>query len=536
VIAGEGTSSFGQVVFTNTGEYNYTVYEIASGAEGYTYDTSIYYIKVKVGYTSGSLKAVYSVHKDQSDGKSPGLNFVNQYKENESEKPKETETETEKPTEKETETEGKNVTVQIVTEDVNGKPVEGSILRVVDEDGNIIDEWVTDGTPHVIKAQLVVGHYYRLVDVYEPDGYQIAEDVVFRVAEDGSTERVTVATEPENIEKASVQITKELTLNHQLMSAKDDAYYVALFADKDCTKRLTEIKKLTFQNTASATVEFQKLQVGKTYYLSETDVNGQPISKGTLATGETYQASYGQGQEIQVEKDGTAALTFENQFSALPKDCQLVGRLNITKRVQDAEGNAKSTSEIFYAGIFDDATFSHLSSYVSSNVVELKMNGKAESSTSVQVTLPESGSRNLYVTEVDKNGIPVKDSAGFSYELTVENSENTFTQAQYERSVVLTNRVKAEPAQTETPGQTTKKTTTTKTTKVSQTEETKSTENKVTTKTSSGTTIVTGTKSTSSPKTGDNTNMKLWITLLILAGVCVAGVAVTRKKKHQSHT
>ena len=41
----------------------------------------------------------------------------------------------------------------------DGKEVEGAKLQVKDEQGKVIDEWISEKEPHIIK-ELVVGHTY----------------------------------------------------------------------------------------------------------------------------------------------------------------------------------------------------------------------------------------------------------------------------------------------------------------------------------------------------------------------------------------
>lgn len=65
--------------------------------------------------------------------------------------------------------------------DDDGKPVAGAKLQILDKDGNVIEEWTTDGKDHVIEAKLIVGETYTLHEVSAPDGYEVAEDISFTV-------------------------------------------------------------------------------------------------------------------------------------------------------------------------------------------------------------------------------------------------------------------------------------------------------------------------------------------------------------------
>ena len=71
---------------------------------------------------------------------------------------------------------------------------------------------------------------------------------------------------------AAIEITKELKLNDALAGAKDMTFYAALFADAECTIPASDVKALEFKNASSSTVTFINLDLGRTYYVSETDV------------------------------------------------------------------------------------------------------------------------------------------------------------------------------------------------------------------------------------------------------------------------
>ena len=73
---------------------------------------------------------------------------------------------------------------------VDGSPVIGAVLRIVDTEGNLVTEWTTDGKEHRIDGLLTAGQTYVLVETYAPDGYVIADSVEFRVLETGEILRV----------------------------------------------------------------------------------------------------------------------------------------------------------------------------------------------------------------------------------------------------------------------------------------------------------------------------------------------------------
>lgn len=92
--------------------------------------------------------------------------------------------------------ENKPITVEFSKRDTEGSELKGAKLQIVDEKGNVIEEWTSDGTNHIVK-KLKAGKYV-LTETAAPDGYEIATDISFEVFEDGTvkagnTETVAVS-------------------------------------------------------------------------------------------------------------------------------------------------------------------------------------------------------------------------------------------------------------------------------------------------------------------------------------------------------
>lgn len=76
-----------------------------------------------------------------------------------------------------------------------GVELEGARLKVMDKDGNVIDEWTSEkDKPHVIK-RLVVGETYTLHEEFAPYGYLIATDVTFTVKDTAEVQKVEMKDE-----------------------------------------------------------------------------------------------------------------------------------------------------------------------------------------------------------------------------------------------------------------------------------------------------------------------------------------------------
>ena len=62
--------------------------------------------------------------------------------------------------------------------DENGNPLVGAILQIIDANGNVVDEWVSDGTEHI---SLVPEGDYTLHEKSAPEGYKAAADKTFTI-------------------------------------------------------------------------------------------------------------------------------------------------------------------------------------------------------------------------------------------------------------------------------------------------------------------------------------------------------------------
>ncbi len=65
----------------------------------------------------------------------------------------------------------------------------GAQMKVIDQNGNVIDEWTSTTEPHVIKG-LEVGKTYTMIEVIAPKNYKIAQDVTFTVTNTGVNQHV----------------------------------------------------------------------------------------------------------------------------------------------------------------------------------------------------------------------------------------------------------------------------------------------------------------------------------------------------------
>ena len=66
---------------------------------------------------------------------------------------------------------------------ITGMPVSGAKMQLIGSNNTVLEEWVTDGTPHKLdKSKLEIDRYYAIREVEAPDGYYLMpEDITFSI-------------------------------------------------------------------------------------------------------------------------------------------------------------------------------------------------------------------------------------------------------------------------------------------------------------------------------------------------------------------
>ena len=111
--------------------------------------------------------------------------------------------------------ENEPTTVEITKTDLTGgKEIPGCELKLLDEEGNVVEEWTSTEEPHVIK-ELVVGKKYTLVETKPADGYVTAESIEFIVENTAEIQKHQMM---DDVTK--VQISKQDIAGKELPGAK----------------------------------------------------------------------------------------------------------------------------------------------------------------------------------------------------------------------------------------------------------------------------------------------------------------------------
>ena len=93
--------------------------------------------------------------------------------------------------------------------------IPGATLRVLDKDGNVVDEWVSEDTPHYMEAVLVAGETYTLEETLVPDnsGYVPANAIQFTVEDNGKVQHVIMQDDYTKVQisKTDIATGKEIS-------------------------------------------------------------------------------------------------------------------------------------------------------------------------------------------------------------------------------------------------------------------------------------------------------------------------------------
>ena len=175
-----------------------------------------------------------------------------------------------------------------------GVELEGARLKVMDKDGNVIDEWTSEkDKPHVIK-RLVVGETYTLHEEFAPYGYLKATDVTFTVKDTAEVQKVEMKDEaPKGPRFVDLtyrdQDTPVVTFDEEWQNNRQKIKVTVLKKEKD-TERMLEgaIFGLFTKEDIKGRDGKVLMEAGTLIEQKTTDENGQILFKADLPVDGTY--------------------------------------------------------------------------------------------------------------------------------------------------------------------------------------------------------------------------------------------------------
>ena len=193
------------------------------------------------------------------------------------------------------------------TDLTNGEELEGAELEITDEEGNIIENWISTKESHIING-LEEGKTYILTEKTAPYGYEMTESITFKVTTDKETQIVEMKDMPilKNIKVQKIdEETKEVIA---------DKFTFGIYEDQECTKLIKEVKS----NKDEGTALFEELRYG-TYFIKEVKApKGYELSDRVVKV-EINDKGVFIDDELAEESENTVTFNFENKKIEVPQ-------------------------------------------------------------------------------------------------------------------------------------------------------------------------------------------------------------------------
>ena len=163
--------------------------------------------------------------------------------------------------------EDEQTTVELSKADLTDKKeLPGASLKVTDENGNTVDEWVSKEEAHIIKG-LIVGKKYKMTETKPADGYVTAESIEFTVE---NTKEVQKHQMLDDVTKVEIS-KKDITDSIEVPGAK------LIILDKDG-------KKVESWTSTDKPHMVEKLPVGEYTFREEQAPDGYLIAEDVKFT------------------------------------------------------------------------------------------------------------------------------------------------------------------------------------------------------------------------------------------------------------
>jgi pilin isopeptide linkage protein len=420
----DGTVPFSAIDYTAAGTYYYVIQENAGSLGGITYDTDT--IKVTMTVTDdgkGKLTATPSYESGQT--------FTNAYN-----------------------TSGSgNVAI---TKELTGMELTADMFSFT-----ITQTGTESGTPYTETVK-------NLADGTVPFSaidYTSAGTYTYEITEDAPSTAIPGITYDTNTIKVTMTVTDDgkgnltatpsydggqaftnsyegpgkITVTKKVVVLTDDetikvnySFYAALFEQQEGQMvRVSDIQKLDIVDSNNAVATFDKLNLDKTYYVFETDSEGNIIqteADGTIVTPiipDWTQISYDNAVVTLTLSNMEGETTITNVF--VPEDFPLLGSITVNKQVT-VNGKLFASNRTFYVALFADKALTDMVSEVKT----LKMNGNTSTMTEFLTDIdgnPLEVGTTYYIAETDKNGVPLTGTfEQLGFEIDIDHSSVVITE------------------------------------------------------------------------------------------------------------
>ena len=194
----------------------------------------------------------------------------------------------------------------IKTDFATGEELEGAHLQVVDENGNVVDEWISTREPHRIKG-LEEGKTYTLIEKIAPYGYEIAEDITFTVSLEKETQKIEMK------DKYILTDIRLVKIDEDTKEIIKDKFTFGLYVDQECTQLIQQMDS----NKKDGTILFEDVKCGE-YFIKEISApKNYQLSDKVVKIVINENGVTADDQSLLNDNDGIYSFTFANQ--AIPE-------------------------------------------------------------------------------------------------------------------------------------------------------------------------------------------------------------------------
>jgi pilin isopeptide linkage protein len=231
----------------------------------------------------------------------------------------------------------------------------------------------------------------------------------------------------------SITVTKEVqVIGEDPEATVNYTFYTALFVDQEGTMvKVSDVKPLVVVDSASTSVTFDNLDLNQTYYVFETDADGNIIATngaGKIVTPiipAWTKISYENAVVTLTPNNLEGESTITNVFNT--EGFPLYGSITVNKTVT-VNGKAFASNRTFYVALFADKELTE----IVSDVQSLKMNGNSSTTTEFLTDMdgnPLEAGTTYYIAETDKKGVPLTGTyEELGFEIDIDNATVVITE------------------------------------------------------------------------------------------------------------
>ena len=239
--------------------------------------------------------------------------------------------------------------VEIDKTDIFGtKEVDGAKLKVIDEEGNLVERWISgqdDEKTH--KLKLSPGKY-TLIEEEAPYGYRVADPIDFTVNENGKIEGMSENKITMKDEKTQAKLILTKTIEGDIL--KKDAQKITFKVTNQKTNKVDKYTLDDFSYDEVNKIWTKELDVlAGEYTVEETNssIEGYTVKTTYIINGQEVEDQ--KTESIQIEDQGEGNVAFKNSYT--PKLYEVSIRKQDILNNEDIEGASlqiqnKDTGEI----------------------------------------------------------------------------------------------------------------------------------------------------------------------------------------------